>query len=518
MTKNCYLFILLLVIANCPAISEIIGGYTTDYMDYGVGARIMAMGGAGRSVVKDASSGYWNSGILPNLIDLSFSAMSTTILGTTKYDYMGASFPLSRYDTFAVNYVSLMMDNLEIHTQTNNPSATPEGYFNVSKKAVIVSYGRKVLENLNLGVSCKYGMRNIYNSADNVIALDIGYFWDLGTIKVGGNVRNVFAQMFGDASDDKYELDADIGASMQVEKLTLSFDLARLMRSKSIDFYAGAEYELMSINDNIGLTCRAGINSNEMSLGLGCSFVPIVIDYAYLIRSYGSEYMLSFGLQFDDNFKKENLQKAEQYYKEALAELNENNLAKATELVNQGVRISREHANLKKLKYRMDQGTYYLNLKPPKNSNQNDKMLFSDAVFAFFLMDYDKAEENLEYLIFKHDDREIRSFRDIVENDSKKVYKYKNKNIIGIYLEDSIASVLVDNIDKSTQLLEKATYFEPDNTLALKRLGSNYFIKNDSKKALEIWKKVLDIDPNDKEVKYLIEKAIEKNSEGSKTE
>ena len=40
--------------------------------------------------------------------------------------------------------------------------------------------------------------------------------------------------------------------------------------------------------------------------------------------------------------------------------------------------------------------------------------------------------------------------------------------------------------------------------LVLKRLGSNYYVLGNKDKALEIWRRVLAIDPNDKEVAQFV--------------
>ncbi len=481
--------------------SEIIGGYATDFTDYGAGARVLALGGAGRTLIDDSSAGYYNSALLPEMIDINFTGMTTTLMDVTKYNYFGMSLPIGEKETLGINYVGLQMDGLELHT---NSSSTPEGYFTVGNTALMISYGKSVLDNLNLGIAAKYGQRKVYDSEDGFLTFDLGYLLKFDNLLFGGNVKNIFTQKFGAASDDKFDLDADVGVSIRFDKLVIGLDVARILRGGP-SYYAGAEYSVVELNDSIGLKLRGGMNANnDISIGLGVNMVPINLDYAYVVKATGQEHVFSAGIQFDDNAKRIKKMKALEMYKEALLVLGKRNLPAAIKVINNGLKIDSDSIELRSLITRIDQTSKYMDAKDLNFNKPNYATLYNDGLYAYILRDNEKSLENTEYLILKTNNQKIKDLRSMIEFNEKKICKYRDKDVVGAYFEESLASLMVDKLEEANALLEKILYLEPNNILALKRLGSNYYVYGNKEKAVSLWKKVLTIAPNDEEVKKLI--------------
>jgi hypothetical protein len=71
--------------------------YVNDFLNIGVGARNIAMGGAVSASVKDITSNYWNPAGLRNLpSDFQLSLMHNSYLGLTNYDYFGLAYKLAK--------------------------------------------------------------------------------------------------------------------------------------------------------------------------------------------------------------------------------------------------------------------------------------------------------------------------------------------------------------------------------------------------------------------------------------
>ena len=58
--------------------------------------------------------------------------------------------------------------------------------------------------------------------------------------------------------------------------------------------------------------------------------------------------------------------------------------------------------------------------------------------------------------------------------------------------------------DLTIQHCREVLALEPDNVLALKQLGSAYHMLGRKQQAREVWKKALDLDPNDSVLKQYV--------------
>lgn len=456
----------------------------------------MAMGGAGRTIAYDANAGYWNPALLTKVTDLNFSGMTSSLFGSTQYNQLAVSIPLSDVESISFTYLSVGLSALELHLSPI-PSSTPEGSFDVNKSALMLSYGRKINDNINLGMTGKYGMRKVYQKQDSVLALDLGTIVDLGNLQLGGTVKNVFTSMMGDQTEDKYEMDVDLGASLKWDAMLFSVDIGRMMR-KDLTYFAGAEYDAFSIKDVFDLKCRGGINANELSMGLGVFSAPLVFDYAFLIRSMSQEHLFSFGLVFDENIKKKQMQNAERLYNKALSAIDVNEYNTAKKYVTVGLAEYRDLFVLRELDSRLN---FVLAFKGEDSVlGSNGRRLLRESLKAFLQQRWDDSLDTSEYLVGKFGGSELINYQRLIESTSRRVSKFKGKDIVKAYLEEAMGALMVDDLKTSNKKLEQILYYEPENVLVLKRLGSNYFVLGEKDKALEIWRRVLAINPNDKEI------------------
>ncbi len=489
--------------------AQTIGGYASDYLDYSVGARFLAMGGTGRSIAYDASSGQWNPASLPNVSDLSLTGMSTLLLGMTKYQQYALSMPLSTIDSVAFSFRSLGIENMELHGQNGSePNANADGAFSTAKSAMMFSYGRKILGNVSLGFTAKYGHRSVYKSEDSVIAFDLGGWMELGTVQLGAVVRNGYSQIIGD-TDDRYEMDVDMGANWRVDRFLFCLDFGRLLR-QSPTCYVGAEYGMFPPKFGLDLKIRGGTNFalngggevNEWTVGVGLQTTPLLFDYALLIRPNSQDHVFSLGLTFDDNAKKKENSLVENRYQEILAMVDEQDFVTVQQLALEARREYPDHQGLRHIAQNVSKVLGVLR----NNFTREDEAhrLLRDACGFYLKQDWVRSLDAAEYLTFRYPKKRAYEFRTLIERDAKQVSKYKGRDMMEELARDAKNYEKSGHAERVIATLEKVLYYNPNQVEALKMMGKAYQLQKDSAKAIKAWTHAHEIEPSDEELRRLL--------------
>lgn len=455
------------IIIGLQSSAEIIGGYTADYLDYGVGARYLGMGGVGRTIATDANAGYWNPALLPRVSDISLSGMTTTLLGMTKYNQIALSIPLNESDVIAGTYIGFNVDQMELHGVINDATSTPEGYFTTQKNALMISYGHKMSPSINVGLSGKYGSRRVYNSQDSVLAMDAGTYADFGDIQWGGTIRNIVAIKLGEQTDDNYELDFDLGTSYKMDKILFSLDVARILR-KNTSFFFGAEYAAISIKDNFDLKIRAGINSNEMSLGLGVQTTPIFFDYAFLIRPLSQEHLFSMGLSLENSSAKNNDLDVEKWTRKAFEAIDRNDFSLAKQYIRASLDQDPQNQKMKTMDHQIGLILEIMSNRLIKDSN--GQRLLYESMHRFINGDFEMAVNIAEYLSRKNNSLQVFSYKQLLETTTGYVSTYKGVDLVQYNLELAQKERLADHVESAAKCLRTILFFEPNHVEVLKIL------------------------------------------------
>lgn len=108
--------------------------------------------------------------------------------------------------------------------------------------------------------------------------------------------------------------------------------------------------------------------------------------------------------------------------------------------------------------------------------------------------------------------QQISAVRDFIE---KELVSYirtmdtpsPDMNLMEQYLFAALNHIYEGRYDLSISECTLVLELEPDNLLALKRMGSAYFAMGKKDKALSVWRKALQISPRDEELKRFIERA-----------
>ena len=132
----------------CVALRSVDAKYTADFLTLGVGARALAMGGAGTALSDNAYASYWNPAGLGQLTRYEVSFMHSTLNGQDAYDFVSYIHPLKDRGAIGVSWLRVGVDDIPITSlpvvsrpvgATNRPKVI--GTFNSTDNAFLFSSG-----------------------------------------------------------------------------------------------------------------------------------------------------------------------------------------------------------------------------------------------------------------------------------------------------------------------------------------------------------------------------------------
>ncbi|GEM_PF-550982 len=307
------------------------------FLDKGVGARPMGMGGAYTAVADDSASGYWNPAGLGKVDSIESSAMLQKLGGKMwpgleeigpDYQYFSIAVPLrmtTLIDKGAVSfsYISMEIDNI--------PHTCDEGVikntFSSIDRAFILSAGYPVLnDNISMGGSLRYISRDLGFSGAEASGWDaqIGKILSLTEgLNMGFTVERGPDMRWESGRRESGEVMAKLGFGYKyvfTEELSLISATDFIQRKEMpLKASAGGEFSYRPDFPNIpALFVRAGLNRlaienrhgymskiNETlrwCLGFGMEFdyfdFKMRVDYAFVKASMGSDHLLSLAALF----------------------------------------------------------------------------------------------------------------------------------------------------------------------------------------------------------------------------
>ena len=168
-----------------------VGTSAASFLEIGVGARAVAMGGAYASVANDASALYWNPAGIAWVNGFQAELMHTEWLAGTKFDYVGlvAPIPFLR-SSFGVSFTSLDYGESPVRT-VERPEGTGERY-GARDFAVGITYAMSLTDRFSFGLTGKYIAQRIWSETGNTMAIDVGVFYNtmLEGLRLGASISN----------------------------------------------------------------------------------------------------------------------------------------------------------------------------------------------------------------------------------------------------------------------------------------------------------------------------------------
>lgn len=179
-----FFMVLVLLIASSHSAFGQTRKYSNEFLNIGVGARALAMSGAGIASVSDVTAGYWNPAGLTDIeADLDIAAMHAEYFaGIANYDYGAVAKSIDSTSVIALSVIRFGVDDIPNTTQLINADGTLNydriTTFSAVDYGFLISYAKELpVKGLSIGGNVKVVHRMIGD-----FATSWGFGLDAGAI------------------------------------------------------------------------------------------------------------------------------------------------------------------------------------------------------------------------------------------------------------------------------------------------------------------------------------------------
>lgn len=185
------------------------GTTAASFLEIGVGARALGMGGAFTAMADDPSAMYWNVAGIARLGQGGIFFNHTEWIANTNFDYLSGVIQLGRLGAVGVSITSLTMDEMDV-TTVEMPEGTGQT-FNAGDFAVSVGYALRLTDDFSIGFNPKIIHQYIWDMNATGIAIDVGvhYVTPFKNVTLGFALTNFGSKMRinGDNARVLYDFD-----------------------------------------------------------------------------------------------------------------------------------------------------------------------------------------------------------------------------------------------------------------------------------------------------------------------
>lgn len=492
------------------------GGQPGQFLNYGVGGRALAMGGAYYGISDDASAAYWNPAGLAQLQRKEVTTMQATLFQQTKLTYFSYAHPTKGGSTFALSITQLANTGFEqvdvtFNPNTNEPATIQKGgSFNDQQQATALSWGKDVTETVLFGMTAKQVTRKLGGSSDNFKSLDIGGMKKMGgAYRLGFGMSNVFSQRTGD-TDDKLPVTIKIGNSLRLfkERLTLAADANKVLNGDT-DMRFGGEYWISRwFAFRFGLLGLPKIQ--ETDFGFGLNFKSFGLDIAQGIHDLGSSTRFSMTFRFGQSRTDRTTVQVKNFIKQGMEAFQEGNFALAAQKLNQAQDASPGNKQVATMIARLSNVTGFV---PQATGGEEFQTFVRRGAIAYVDgRDLKTSVNALRYAYNKNTkDEKLLGLLNMVEKEAgaadvtRRLEGPEQFTWIDQKVFDARQSVYDGKYDAAVRRSQDVLDLEPNNVTALEIMGSAFFLMEQKDKAMAVWRRVLEIDPNNRAVREFLQ-------------
>ncbi|MBU6429473.1 MAG: hypothetical protein KGR26_10710, partial [Cyanobacteria bacterium REEB65] len=373
------------------------------------------------------------------------------------------------------------------------------------QQAMGFAWGKSVTETVSFGLGVKQVTRKLGPSSDNFKTLDIGMLKAMGPYRVGLVLQNAFSQRTGD-TEDKLPVVMKIGNSVKLfkERLTLGLDLNKPLNA-GVDMRFGGEYWIAHwFAFRFGLMGLPAIQ--ETDFGFGINFRSFGIDIAQGIHDLGNSTRFSFTFRFGQSKTDRSSIQVRGAIKAGFDAFQEGNFTLAQQKFNQALDAQPGNKQVEAMVARLAQVIAYV---PQATGGEESQIFIRKGVSGYVDgRDLRGAVNALRYAYNKNPkDDHLLSLLNMVEKAAhvteltRKMEGPEQFTWVDQKIYDARQSVYDGKYDAAIRRSQDVLDLEPNNVTALEIMGSAFYMMEQKDKAMAVWKRVLEIDPNNKSVR-----------------
>lgn len=282
------------------------GTETAAYLDIGVGARALAMGGAYTALADDAHSVYWNPAGLARMEKREAAASHAELGNMTRHDFITYAHPTSQA-VVAGAFTYLNQGKLEGRDALGGRTSG----FDASDAAVAFAAGRKN-DLADFGVSVKYLRSHIASAEAQGFAFDAGLKRVVAAVHgkalFGAVLRNMGPGLKYNNQRNDLPLRLALGAAYRFEQgHALAVELQNGPRGAGSEGGFGGEYKAregvflrLGYTSKFAAVAGSGFDAARgLTLGVGLNMERFWLDYAaQAAGELGNVHRFSLGTRF----------------------------------------------------------------------------------------------------------------------------------------------------------------------------------------------------------------------------
>ncbi len=316
--------LLLVSLAFSPALAAEDGGYAGAPIQWGVGGRPVAMGGAYVAIADGPTGFWWNPAgiaqVRENQLETAWRAMSFD----RQAGYVAFLHPFSREEAaMSVSWVYAGVKDLYEYNVDGVQGNKLSNFTN----AGTFTFARRFTPVLAIGATLRYVQQNIANIDAYTVGFDLGVHMRvfqarqiegttpfLSNVNVGAAIQRI-NQSFPWTTGDYWVQSGESGSSVN-EKFPLLFRTgvaAKLWKNKALIAVDGEFSEKQDARLHVGaevrpyplFALRGGIDNSEPTFGAGFETkvdksIKLVLDYAFAVQPgpIDAEHVFSLGVRF----------------------------------------------------------------------------------------------------------------------------------------------------------------------------------------------------------------------------
>ncbi len=329
--------------------------YAASFLELGVGARAMGMGGAYVALADDGTAFYWNPAGAATLLQMEVSGMYASLFKSLEnHHYLGFTKPLYGGTALSLNWIRLSVNDIPQFDSRNLTEYGPNGYWKRIEESTNAETWQELQELGTVLTDAPLGYSSFVNDAFFLtlaklykVNIDFGwqYFVLPTEIPLGVNLKLIRQSLFNKSASGfgldiggmfKFGFD-DLFSDDRLGKFSMAFALKDVWNTKITwttdsrhedriqrSWFLGAayfqplpmlksemflsymwEYKYYGIH-HVGmelvyfhrLAVRLGIDDQQFTAGVGILLGGIRFDYAFRGHELGGSHRISTSIRF----------------------------------------------------------------------------------------------------------------------------------------------------------------------------------------------------------------------------